>query len=116
MAIFHPSIHLGRHGTRFARFSGIPTLSAAFQAYGMMASFTSNRRFLASSVPSKPQTKLGSSEKPIMEALRKPYPDFCLRDKVYVVTGGGGGLGLVLAEAMMQGGAHGNLLQFFSSR
>ncbi|OJJ33046.1 hypothetical protein ASPWEDRAFT_115314 [Aspergillus wentii DTO 134E9] len=41
-----------------------------------------------------------------MEALRKPYPDFCLRDKVYVVTGGGGGLGLVLAEAMMQGGAH----------
>ncbi|KAK2778364.1 hypothetical protein FQN53_001823 [Emmonsiellopsis sp. PD_33] len=33
------------------------------------------------------------------------YPDFSLKDKVYVVTGGGRGLGLCMAEAMTEAGA-----------
>ncbi|EEQ28988.1 hypothetical protein McanMca71_000957 [Microsporum canis] len=36
---------------------------------------------------------------------QKVYPNFSLKDKVYIVTGGGRGLGLVIAEAMTEAGA-----------
>ncbi|KAF9885642.1 hypothetical protein FE257_012733 [Aspergillus nanangensis] len=36
---------------------------------------------------------------------RKAYPNFSLRDRVYVITGGGRGLGLAQAEAISQAGA-----------
>ncbi|KAF3479481.1 3-alpha-(or 20-beta)-hydroxysteroid dehydrogenase [Arthroderma uncinatum] len=36
---------------------------------------------------------------------QKVYPNFSLKDKVYIVTGGGRGLGLVMAEAMTEAGA-----------
>lgn len=38
---------------------------------------------------------------------QKVYPNFSLKDKVYIVTGGGRGLGLVIAEAMTEAGADG---------
>ncbi|OJD24037.1 hypothetical protein ACJ73_04603 [Blastomyces percursus] len=36
---------------------------------------------------------------------QKVYPNFSLKNKVYVVTGGGRGLGLCMAEAMTEAGA-----------
>lgn len=39
---------------------------------------------------------------------RRMYPNFSLRGKVYIVTGGGRGLGLCMAEAMTEAGAEGN--------
>lgn len=41
---------------------------------------------------------------------RRRYANFNLRDKVYVVTGGGRGLGLVMAGAMAEAGADGIFL------
>lgn len=38
---------------------------------------------------------------------QRHYPNFSLRDRVYVVTGGGRGLGLVIAEAIVEAGADG---------
>lgn len=38
---------------------------------------------------------------------QRKYPNFSLRDKTYVVTGGGRGLGLVIAEAIVEAGADG---------
>lgn len=35
------------------------------------------------------------------------FPEFNMQDKVVVVTGGGRGLGLTMAEALFQGGAIG---------
>ncbi|GIC90000.1 oxidoreductase, short chain dehydrogenase/reductase family [Aspergillus udagawae] len=42
---------------------------------------------------------------PAASSTEKAYPNFSLRDKAYVVTGGGRGLGLTIAEAMVQAGA-----------
>jgi hypothetical protein len=39
----------------------------------------------------------------------KVYPNFSLRDRVYVITGGARGLGLAMAEAMTEAGADGKL-------
>lgn len=38
---------------------------------------------------------------------QRKYPNFSLRDRTYVVTGGGRGLGLVIAEAIVEAGADG---------
>lgn len=38
---------------------------------------------------------------------QKAYPNFSLRGKTYIVTGGGRGIGLVMAEAMIEAGAEG---------
>jgi NADP-dependent 3-hydroxy acid dehydrogenase YdfG len=37
----------------------------------------------------------------------KMYPNFSLRGRVYVITGGARGIGLAMAEAMTEGGADG---------
>ncbi|KAJ9204237.1 hypothetical protein DTO164E3_1999 [Paecilomyces variotii] len=54
--------------------------------------------------PTKPILD-GSQESRKEPVPRSAYPDFSLQNKVYVVTGGGRGLGLVIAEAMVQAGA-----------
>lgn len=56
--------------------------------------------------PTKPILD-GSQESRKEPVPRSAYPDFSLQNKVYVVTGGGRGLGLVIAEAMVQAGAEG---------
>ncbi|KEY75729.1 oxidoreductase short chain dehydrogenase/reductase [Aspergillus fumigatus] len=43
--------------------------------------------------------------KPVATSTKNAYPNFSLRKKAYVVTGGGRGLGLTIAEAMVQAGA-----------
>ncbi|EAL85922.1 oxidoreductase, short chain dehydrogenase/reductase family [Aspergillus fumigatus Af293] len=43
--------------------------------------------------------------KPVATSTENAYPNFSLRKKAYVVTGGGRGLGLTIAEAMVQAGA-----------
>lgn len=56
---------------------------------------------------SKQATSASNYSNPEKDAPRKAYPDFSIKDKVYVITGGGRGLGLVIAEAMVQAGAEG---------
>lgn len=41
-----------------------------------------------------------------------PLKDFDLRGRVFVVTGGGRGLGLSMAEALMEAGGEGGFLLF----
>lgn len=68
----------------------------------------------STSVPLQTPTKPildGSQESRKEPVPRSAYPDFSLQNKVYVVTGGGRGLGLVIAEAMVQAGAEGMSLQ-----
>lgn len=43
-----------------------------------------------------------------------PLKDFDLRGRVFVVTGGGRGLGLSMAEALMEAGGEGGFLYFQS--
>ena len=50
------------------------------------------------------------NDKPAAASTENAYPNFSLRGKAYVVTGGGRGLGLTIAEAMVQAGAQGDSL------
>ena len=58
----------------------------------------------------------GDSQKLSVEQARvyasRYFPEFNLQDKVIVVTGGGRGLGLTMAEALFQGGAIGKEISF----
>lgn len=88
--------------------------SAAFPTAVFKMGGIKPRAFSTSLPLREPPTEptLDGSQKSRKEPVpRSAYPDFSLQDKVYVVTGGGRGLGLVIAEAMVQAGAEGAFLQ-----
>jgi hypothetical protein len=75
------------------------------------APVTAYRTFSSSSLRLDPEPfKEGKDLRtvPAASSTEKAYPNFSLRDKAYVVTGGGRGLGLTIAEAMVQAGAQGD--------
>lgn len=55
---------------------------------------------------SRVQERKPSVEEARIQANRY-FPEFNLQDKVVIVTGGGRGLGLSIAEALFQGGSIG---------
>lgn len=63
--------------------------------------------------PSSSDTKSISVEQARVES-NKYFPEFNLQDKVIIVTGGGRGLGLTMAEALFQGGANVHCLDILS--
>lgn len=76
----------------------------------------SSSAFSAASDPSSPKEAVAQTRaevSPIKEKLPDPdrtpfrFREFDLEGKVFVVTGGGRGLGLVLAEALIEGGGKG---------
>ncbi|EAW14718.1 oxidoreductase, short chain dehydrogenase/reductase family [Aspergillus clavatus NRRL 1] len=79
--------------------------NAAHRAAGAIATY---RNFSSSPLHRDPEPfKDGKDPRtpPTASSPEKAYPNFSLRDKAYVITGGGRGLGLVIAEAMVQAGA-----------
>jgi hypothetical protein len=92
----------------------LSSLPASIARYGRIskvtAPITAYRTFSSSTLRLAPETfKDGQDPRtgPVSTSTEKAYPNFSLRDKAYVVTGGGRGLGLTIAEAMVHAGAQG---------
>lgn len=103
-----------------------PRLSTAAAAVPRVVASNSNRLYSTTKSTYKPQDIHNvahspehiQSKMPSRKDLRnaKRFREFDLEDRVFAVTGGGRGLGLSMAEALIEAGAKGESVSFFTSR